>query len=196
MEGKEKNNVGAYSYFIISIVLFIFLFMFLVISICGLVKNYGYNLEVESNAKLTPIKAYEKIDDAWEKKGYIGPNGGIGTSERGTQTITNVYIDFSVKDHAKKISLKANEVYGFSDLKKCKSIVEEGDKIYRNIFYDSNNNVVGVSKGNPSVLNFYLQNSTGTFVLMIFLILSAINTVFAIRICKKSDKLISERMKR
>lgn len=47
--------------------------------------------------------------------------------------------------------------------------------------YDSNNNVLGVSKGNPSILNFYMQNSTGTFVLTVFLVLSVINTLFAIR---------------
>lgn len=183
MEAKEKNNITKYAYIIVSIVLFVYLFVFLVLNIYGLRKTYGFNIEVEANVKLTPIKAYEKIDGTWEKKAYIGPNGGIGTNERGAQPIISVYIDFSINNSKRIISLKAADVYGVSNLKKCKSIVEEGEKITRNIFYDSNNNVLGISQGNPSVLNFYLQNATGTFVLTVFFVLSVINILFAIRMC-------------
>ena len=188
METKAKNNITKYAYIIVSIVLFVYLFVFLVLNIYGLRKTYGFNIEVEANVKLTPIKAYEKIDGTWEKKAYIGPNGGIGTNQRGANPIISVYIDFLISNSKRIISLKAADVYGVSNLKKCKSLVEAGEKITRNIFYDSNNNVLGISKGNPSVLNFYLQNSTGTIVLIIFFILSTINTVFAIRMCLKRDK--------
>lgn len=176
-----KNNTGKYLYIIVSVVTFIYIFIFFLLSIYESINKYGFSFDIDSNVKLTPIKAYELIDGSWEKKSYIGPNGGIGPNERGSHPITSVYIDFYVNNSKKTITLKANDVYGVSNLKKCKNIVDDGETIIRNVCYDSNNNVLGVSKGNPSVLNFYMQNSTDTFVLTVFFVLSVINTLFAIR---------------